>query len=145
MPLAATYLLSGLGILAYKSKLEQSGSDYVANQQAQMNALMMSPTADYYTQLGVWTINSLTTKPVLPDSSTGFPGSYEVPGKTPKHNGKGARKRWKIDDGKILDWDCQHGEVEMYTKNGKHLGAYDPDTGMKKKDAKKERNIKKFL
>src|SRR5215207_1214411 len=38
-----------------------------------MNAMMMSPTADLYTQLGVWVINGLTTKPDLPDSSTGFP------------------------------------------------------------------------
>ncbi|MCS5707345.1 hypothetical protein CC99x_000360 [Candidatus Berkiella cookevillensis] len=79
------------------------------------------------------------------DYLEGFPGSYRVQGKTPMGDGKKLRRRWKTEDGKILEWDYQHGEVEMYTEKGKHLGAYDPDTGKKVKEPNNERNIKKFL
>ncbi|MEU4344104.1 colicin E3/pyocin S6 family cytotoxin [Nocardia sp. NPDC023852] len=41
----------------------------------------------------------------------------------------GRRKRWVDDDGNIYEWDYQHGAVEKYSKNGKHLGEYDPKTG----------------
>ncbi|MQT72046.1 toxin, partial [Pseudomonas sp. FSL R10-0071] len=30
--------------------------------------------------------------------------------------------RWKVSDGRILEWDYQHGAVEMYDKRGNHLG-----------------------
>ena len=39
------------------------------------------------------------------------------------------RKRWKDEDGNIWEWDSQHGELEKYSPKGKHLGAFDPDTG----------------
>ncbi|MCB4234350.1 hypothetical protein LDL59_02365 [Kaistella anthropi] len=39
------------------------------------------------------------------------------------------RARWKNPDGKILEWDKQHGDVEVYNKNGKHLGSARPKTG----------------
>ncbi len=79
------------------------------------------------------------------DYLEGFPGSYRVKGKTPMGDGKKLRRRWKTEDGKILEWDYQHGEVEMYTEKGKHLGAYDPDTGEKVKEPDNKRNIKKYL
>ncbi|WP_407431174.1 colicin E3/pyocin S6 family cytotoxin, partial [Arcticibacter sp.] len=42
----------------------------------------------------------------------------------------GNRKRWKDSDGKILEWDSQHGEVEVYDRSGKnHKGGFDPETG----------------
>lgn len=51
----------------------------------------------------------------------GFPDAERVP-----NNG---RARWKLTDGKILEWDSQHGDVEVYNKQGKHQGSADPNTG----------------
>ncbi|MDI9925383.1 colicin E3/pyocin S6 family cytotoxin [Rhodococcus sp. IEGM 1341] len=39
------------------------------------------------------------------------------------------RPRWTDNRGNILEWDYQHGALEKYTKNGKHLGEFDPVTG----------------
>ncbi|WP_442793965.1 colicin E3/pyocin S6 family cytotoxin [Pseudomonas sp. LAM2023] len=49
--------------------------------------------------------------------------------KTPVLGGGELRKRWKRANGCICEWDSQHGEVEMYNKRGKHMGAFDPETG----------------
>jgi len=58
----------------------------------------------------------------------GFPNS--IPAKR-----KAGRKRWLDDNGDILEWDSQHGEVEVYDKTGKkHKGGYDPDTGEQTSD-----------
>lgn len=39
-------------------------------------------------------------------------------------------KRWRSKDGKRLyTWDSLHGEIEVFTKKGKHLGAADAVTG----------------
>lgn len=63
-----------------------------------------------------------------PKELPGFPGARRVKPKTAVKDGGGLRARWE--SGKtILEWDSQHGEVEMYNKRGKHLGAYDPNTG----------------
>ena len=43
------------------------------------------------------------------------------------------RKRWTDDKGNIYEWDYQHGAVEKYSKNGRHLGEYDPNTGIQTK------------
>ncbi len=48
------------------------------------------------------------------------------------YNKESQRWRWYDKDGKILEWDKQHGEVEKYDKSGKpgsHWGGYDPNTG----------------
>ncbi|MGW4644937.1 colicin E3/pyocin S6 family cytotoxin [Kitasatospora sp. NPDC004289] len=58
----------------------------------------------------------------------GMPGAQRVPPKTPVQGGGGMRPRWE-DKKHIYEWDSQHGEVEKYTKQGKHLGAFDPNTG----------------
>jgi len=73
----------------------------------------------------------------------GFPGAKYAKGKTPYPGG--IRRRWKTPDKKILEWDYQHGEIEMYDKKGNHLGAFDPKTGLQVKDAEKDRDIKKYL
>jgi len=41
------------------------------------------------------------------------------------------RQRWiDPDDGRIFEWDSQHGSVEVYARRGKpHLGEFDPYTG----------------
>lgn len=57
--------------------------------------------------------------------------------------GGGLRKRWKTRDGSILEWDSQHGAVEMYNKRGKHLGEFDPETGQQTKDANKTREVER--
>lgn len=67
-----------------------------------------------------------------PKELPGFPDARSAKRKTPVQGGGGLRKRWTW-DGKILEWDSQHGEVEMYDKRGKHLGAYDPQTGARVK------------
>ena len=38
-----------------------------------------------------------------------------------------SRARWKTPEGEILEWDYQHGEVEVYDKKGKHKGSKKPD------------------
>ncbi|WP_415974044.1 colicin E3/pyocin S6 family cytotoxin [Rhodococcus sp. 077-4] len=43
------------------------------------------------------------------------------------------RTRWTDDKGNIYEWDRQHGAVEKYSKNGKHLGEFDPNTGAQTK------------
>lgn len=53
---------------------------------------------------------------------------------------KGHRHRWESKT-RIYEWDYQHGKVEVYDKQGNHLGEYDPDTGEKTGDAKPERRI----
>ncbi|SDD45032.1 Cytotoxic [Algoriphagus faecimaris] len=49
----------------------------------------------------------------------GFPGATRV-------KPKGGRARWRTKDGDILEWDSQHGDVEVYDKNGKHKGSARP-------------------
>jgi hypothetical protein len=39
------------------------------------------------------------------------------------------RRRWREDDGTILEWDYQDGRVEKYDSHGNHLGEFDPVTG----------------
>ncbi|VEJ21503.1 Colicin-E3 [Neisseria animaloris] len=78
-----------------------------------------------------------------PSSLPGFPTAAKVKAKTPVQGGGGLRKRWKLPSGCILEWDSQHGEVEMYDKTGKkHLGAFDPKTGEQIKGPIKGRKVK---
>jgi hypothetical protein len=46
---------------------------------------------------------------------------------------KSQRRRWKDNDGKIYEWDSQHGTVEIFDKQGHHIGEYDADTGAQTK------------
>ncbi len=71
----------------------------------------------------------------------GFPEATETGRKTSVRGGGKLRKRWKIAKGIILEWDYQHGMVEMYNKRGKHLGEFNPETGIKTKDADPKRSI----
>ncbi|UTA66876.1 colicin E3/pyocin S6 family cytotoxin [Emticicia sp. 21SJ11W-3] len=68
-----------------------------------------------------------------PDNS---PVNYHVPPKTlpgfpdaRRDKPKSGRARWVLPDGKILEWDYQHGDVEVYNNKGKHQGSADPNTG----------------
>ena len=62
--------------------------------------------------------------------------------KTPVSGGGGLRPRWKDKDGNIFEWDSQHGEMEIYDKQGKHQGSYNPKT-KEKKPPVKSRKVKK--
>ena len=71
---------------------------------------------------------TVPTRVPPPSTLPGMPGARKVTPKSPVQGGGGKRARWE--DGKnIYEWDSQHGEVEKYDKQGKHLGAYDPNTG----------------
>lgn len=51
-------------------------------------------------------------------------------------------RRWRRSDGRRLyTWDPLHGEIEVFTKRGVHLGAADAVTGILFKPAVKGRKI----
>jgi hypothetical protein len=74
-----------------------------------------------------------------PKTLPAFPNAVPAKAKTPF--GGGIRKRWVLPDGRILEWDYQHGTVEMYDKRGRHLGEYDPNTGQQTKPPDPTRRI----
>jgi hypothetical protein len=78
-----------------------------------------------------------------PKGLTAFPDAVKVVFKTKVQGGGGTRRRWKDGKGRIYEWDSQHGAVEMYDKQGKHLGEYDPLTGEQTKPAKPGRKVEK--
>ncbi|WP_053150447.1 S-type pyocin domain-containing protein [Pseudomonas sp. P97.38] len=75
-----------------------------------------------------------------PKSLSAYPDATYAKGKT-RMKGGALRKRWKLSDGKILEWDYQHGALETYDKRGNHLGEYDPVTGAQTKPANPKRKI----
>lgn len=75
-----------------------------------------------------------------PSSFPAFRGLKRATPKTPKKGG-GLRDRWKDEDGTIYEWDSQHGALEKYNKRGKHLGEFDPETGVQTKPANKTRQV----
>ena len=51
-------------------------------------------------------------------------------------------RRWRSADGRhLLTWDSLHGEVEVYSTRGKHIGTRDAVTGRWIKDAVQGRKI----
>ncbi|NBI43654.1 hypothetical protein GVX76_09220 [[Haemophilus] felis] len=94
-------------------------------------------------EIGHWgdnVIQKYHPKPEL-EEITGFPDLKPVRAKTPVQGGGKLRARWKDKDNKIFEWDSQHGELEMYDKRGRHLGAFDPKTGKQIKDPDPKRRI----
>lgn len=50
--------------------------------------------------------------------------------------------RWRSKDKqRYYTWDRLHGEIEVFNVRGRHLGALDAVTGVRIKDARKERRI----
>ena len=43
--------------------------------------------------------------------------------------------------GRIYEWDSQHGAVEIYDSQGKHLGEFNPETGEQTKNADSTREV----
>ena len=76
-----------------------------------------------------------------PNALPAYPDAKVAKRKTSVRGGGAKRKRWTIDSGKILEWDLQHGAVEMYDKRGRHLGEFDPKTGEQTKRADTNRRI----
>jgi len=72
-----------------------------------------------------------------------FPDAKTAPSKTFVRGGGIKRRRWKDSAGRIYEWDSQHGAVELYTKQGKHLGEYNPITGEQTKPADPTRRVEK--
>ena len=70
-----------------------------------------------------------------------IPDAVAAPRKTPRQGAGGLRKRWIGTDGRIYEWDYQHGTVEMYNRRGRHLGEYDPTTGRELKPPDPTRRV----
>jgi hypothetical protein len=76
-----------------------------------------------------------------PDSLKGFPDAHWSRPKTGQGAGR-RRKRWKdAKTGNLLEWDYQHGAIEMFDRRGNHLGEFDPDTGEQRKPPDPTRRI----
>ncbi|MGF6126003.1 hypothetical protein QF019_001192 [Pseudomonas frederiksbergensis] len=78
-----------------------------------------------------------------PKGLTAFPDAVKDKARSNVQGGGSLRKRWKDRKGRIYEWDSQHGAVEMYDKQGKHLGEFDPETGEQTKPAKPGRTTPK--
>jgi len=59
----------------------------------------------------------------------GFPDAYRVRPKTPRGDSGGLRKGWEDPQGRIYEWDYQHGAVEVYDARGRHVGEFHPVSG----------------
>jgi len=71
---------------------------------------------------------------------SGFPGSRRVRAKTLTVAGR-LRPRWRTPDGRIFEWDYQHGAVEGYDRRGRHLGEFDAETGEMRRGPIAGRNV----
>ncbi|MCD4530570.1 MULTISPECIES: colicin E3/pyocin S6 family cytotoxin [Pseudomonas] len=78
-----------------------------------------------------------------PSSLPAFPDAKSAPMKTVVRGGGKKRRRWKDRSGTIYEWDSQHGAVEVYTKQGKHLGEFNAETGEQTKPADPSRRVEK--
>ncbi|WP_237883497.1 S-type pyocin domain-containing protein [Pseudomonas sp. PGPR40] len=78
-----------------------------------------------------------------PDLLPAFPDAVSVRPKSTVQGGGKKRDRWKDRKGRIYEWDFQHGAVEIYDRQGKHLGEFNPDTGKQNKPAKSGRTTPK--
>jgi len=78
-----------------------------------------------------------------PIGLSAFPDAFPVKSKSSVQGGGGKRSRWKDKKGRIYEWDSQHGAVEIYDSQGKHLGEFNPETGEQTKRAKPGRTTPK--
>jgi hypothetical protein len=76
-----------------------------------------------------------------PDDLPGFPSARRIKNKSSVQGGGKKRARWQDEDGRILEWDYQHGAVEVYDRRGKHLGEFDAKTGTSLKPKDPNRRI----
>jgi hypothetical protein len=78
-----------------------------------------------------------------PKTLTAFPDATRAKQMSSVQGGGKKRSRWKDRKGRIYEWDYENGRVELYNKQGKHLGEFDPETGERTKDAEPERTTSK--
>lgn len=71
-----------------------------------------------------------------------FPEARKAKEKTYVQGGGKKRPRWK-DKKRIYEWDSQHGKVEVYDKNGNHIGEFDHETGEQTKPKDPKRKVEK--
>ncbi|WP_407364162.1 toxin (plasmid) [Pseudomonas luteola] len=86
-------------------------------------------------------LNSSHTYHPAPKDLPAFPEAKKAKPKTAVQGGGGLRKRWKDQEGKIYEWDSQHGAVEIYNKRGKHIGEFNHITGEQNKGADGKREV----
>lgn len=80
------------------------------------------------------TSNSKRKTNVLKYESEIFNSFEKIKGKSYRTSGKGRDKRY-------YDWDYTHNDIEVYDRNGNHLGSMDPTTGEMYKSAVKGRKL----
>ncbi len=90
----------------------------------------------------VFNSHSYIPKPKGNPALPAFPDAKKAKEKTYVQGGGKKRPRWK-DQKRIYEWDSQHGKVEVYDKNGNHLGEFDHITGKQTKPADKNRKVEK--
>lgn len=78
-----------------------------------------------------------------PKGLTAFPDAVRDRPKSSVQGGGKKRSRWKDKKGRIYEWDSENGAVEIYDKQGKHLGEFDADTGKMRKPPKAGRTTPK--
>lgn len=78
-----------------------------------------------------------------PKGLTAFPDAVRDKSKSYVQGGGKKRARWRDVKGRIYEWDSQHGAIELYDKQGKHLGEFNPETGEQTKPAKPGRTTPK--
>jgi hypothetical protein len=78
-----------------------------------------------------------------PNTLAAFPDAVRVNSKSRIQGGGGTRRRWKDHKGRIYEWDYENGRVELYNKQGRHLGEFNADTGEQTKPAKPGRYVEK--
>ncbi|MFJ2538677.1 MULTISPECIES: colicin E3/pyocin S6 family cytotoxin [unclassified Pseudomonas] len=108
------------------------------------DAIITFPNADIqpiYISLSVSGDHSYHPAPA--DGLAAFPDAVSTRSKSSVQGGGKKRARWKDSKGRIYEWDSQHGAVEMYDKQGKHLGEFDAETGEQTKAAKPGRTTPK--
>ncbi|WP_130910801.1 S-type pyocin domain-containing protein [Pseudomonas sp. Sample_9] len=64
-----------------------------------------------------------------PVSLPAYPDTYPVKSKSSVQGGGGKRSRWKDKKGRIYEWDSKTGAIELYNKQGNHLGEFNHETG----------------
>ena len=134
---AALGLLGGLGAVALGGLMVLLTPTTVAD--ATIRGRRVPPVDPGQGPVGGTVVETYVQEPKGP--LKGFPGSRETKRKTSKQGGGGLRKRWLLPNGKIAEWDYQHGDVEVYNKRGKHEGSYDPENGEQTKDSVPGREV----
>lgn len=78
-----------------------------------------------------------------PKALTAYPDAKRAKQMSSVQGGGKKRNRWKDRKGRIYEWDYENGRVELYDKQGKHLGEFNPETGERTKDAEPGRTTTK--